>query len=308
MLFNQSDKNNTAQLYALSVLSGPHCGAHLKLSGQNITISGADDSDYILSEFQSGALQVVFDKNRVRIRFKPVSVGAKISINGTRGLGEKTSSIPLPCLVELPEGTRLHLWKIPQRSVSTIKRWVLTVGVVMIAFLSAAMYVSKALAPNSAIDAIASAETDNVEKVVDTFMAPAAPIPVTPQPSALEVVSELELYADSVDLASLIIMAEEGIIRISGDIRPDQERAWFDFRQRAETSFGIPIVSTVKVAEFNAPLAVTSVWVGDAPFVVTRDGRRHMIGDLVGDGWVIDTITLDAVLLVRGRERVVVEF
>jgi hypothetical protein len=71
------------------------------------------------------------------------------------------------------------------------------------------------------------------------------------------------------------------------------------------------LLSEVKEGEVKVeppPLAIQSVWFGDEPYLVARDGQRYGVGSAVGNGWQLDRIEVDRVLLKRGAEVVALNF
>lgn len=60
------------------------------------------------------------------------------------------------------------------------------------------------------------------------------------------------------------------------------------------------IESRVRSINDLLPVDLRSISLGDVPFVVTRDGNRYMVGATLGDGYVIDAIHSDHLVLQRG--------
>ena len=103
-----------------------------------------------------------------------------------------------------------------------------------------------------------------------------------------------------------------GTIAVDGTIDPAMQpaweatQAWFDqrFAQR------IVMVCDVVVSDADAgpQLTVEAVWAGDRPYVVAADGRRYGEGAALDNGWQLDRIEADRLVISRGGQWLALTF
>ena len=128
-----------------------------------------------------------------------------------------------------------------------------------------------------------------------------------------EVAGELGARLAAAGLADAVtVVPGFGTITVDGAIDPALQpawqltQAWFDqrFTQR------IVLVCNVAVSdEDSGPrLTVEAVWVGDRPYVVAADGRRYGEGAALDNGWQLDRIEADRLLISRGGQQLALTF
>ena len=125
----------------------------------------------------------------------------------------------------------------------------------------------------------------------------------------LKQAAELSLVAHGLKDIHVEQGDKPGTLRVSG-VSPDREK-WKKVLLSLKND--LPLVSEwddqVGIAPKPEipPLDVSSVSMGQVPFAVTRDGERLFIGNSLGNGYQIEDINLQYLLVSRGAEMVKVQ-
>jgi len=137
-----------------------------------------------------------------------------------------------------------------------------------------------------------------------------APATHAPAPTMLtEAVVDFRRYLGTTGLAQTVrINASGDVVVANGTITPDDRGRWLDAQKwfDGHISGRIALRDTVNVAGAVAPpqLAIAAVSMEPVPNVVTQDGQHLVVGAVLQDGWHIERITLEAVMLSRGGHEV----
>ncbi len=124
-----------------------------------------------------------------------------------------------------------------------------------------------------------------------------------------QAVADFRHYLTSAGLADTVrISASDGVVVASGDIQARDRGPWLDAQKwfDGHVSSQFALRNSVSVAEpASLPaLSVAAVSMEPVPNVVTQDGQRFVVGAVLQDGWRIDRITLNDVILRRGGREV----
>jgi len=137
--------------------------------------------------------------------------------------------------------------------------------------------------------------------------APAAPAHA---PATLtQAVADFRRYLAGTGLAQTVqINASGDVVVASGTIAPDDRGSWLDaqkwFDGHQSGRFALRDALNV-VGAVNPPqLAIAAVSMKPVPNIVTRDGQHLVVGAVLQDGWHVDRITLNDVILRRGGREV----
>ena len=137
-----------------------------------------------------------------------------------------------------------------------------------------------------------------------------APATLASAPAMLtEAVADFRRYLGTTGLAQTVrINAIGDVVVASGTITPDDRGRWLDAQKwfDGHISGRIALRDTVNVAGAVDPpqLAIAAVAMEPVPNIVTQDGQHLVVGAVLQDGWHIDRITLEAVVLSRGGREV----
>jgi hypothetical protein len=135
--------------------------------------------------------------------------------------------------------------------------------------------------------------------------APTVRSPVT----LAQAVADFRHYLTSTGLAERVrIGATGGVVVASGAIQAQDRGTWLDAQKwfDGHLSSQFALRNSVNLAESPDPpaLSVAAVSMKPVPNVVTQDGQRFVAGAVLQDGWRIDRITLNDVILRRGGREV----
>lgn len=141
--------------------------------------------------------------------------------------------------------------------------------------------------------------------------APAAPqvgLATTTEPGAApateqQVLEALRERLVEARLPMLSVNAQDNYLRVSGELDPDQRARWGTVQQWFDSHYGQSHLLQNAVT-LRAPLAqprvrIQGVWLGDKPYVVGERGERLYPGAAMADGWVLQRIEPEQLVLSR---------
>lgn len=137
-----------------------------------------------------------------------------------------------------------------------------------------------------------------------------APATLAHSPATLtEAVADFRRYLAGTSLAQTVrINASGDVVVASGTIQPGDRGSWLDAQKwfDGHLSSQFALRNTVSVAGAVDPpqLAIAAVSMKPVPNIVTEDGQHFVAGAVLQDGWHIDRITLNDVILRRGGREV----
>ncbi|MBK8453160.1 MAG: type III secretion system inner membrane ring subunit SctD [Thiofilum sp.] len=110
----------------------------------------------------------------------------------------------------------------------------------------------------------------------------------------------LQQFVEKNGLSDRIRVAiNQGKITVSGELTNTEIKRWKDLYSEFVATYGEgpSIVENLYDARDRIKLAIRSVSVGDVPFLVSKDGKKYMIGSSLGNSYFIKDIKPDHVLL-----------
>ncbi|ABC30002.1 putative type III export protein YscD [Hahella chejuensis KCTC 2396] len=99
----------------------------------------------------------------------------------------------------------------------------------------------------------------------------------------------------------VLVNAQDGRLSITSDIRLEDSEAWRRVQRKFQERFGGTLDLSV-IADARPTLAIRSVSLGAVPHLVLANGRRYGLGAHVSDGYFLEQVAKDAVVLRRGEE------
>jgi type III secretion protein D len=107
-------------------------------------------------------------------------------------------------------------------------------------------------------------------------------------------------------LTTVEIASDATAITARGSIDSAALGKWRDIQQWFDSTFGIAVVLTSQVEAKplspSAPLTVQAIWAGAGPYVIDGRGQKLFAGAVISDGWVVDRIEQNRVVLRRGAD------
>lgn len=109
----------------------------------------------------------------------------------------------------------------------------------------------------------------------------------------------------------LNVQAEDGAVRVDGVLPPDKQAAWQQVQRQFDQTYGGRFVlhASLNAQSTQRPgLQPAAVWTGPQPYVMTEAGERLPEGSVLEDGWTIDRIQADRIIMRRGTQSVALTF
>ncbi|KRQ93571.1 hypothetical protein CQ12_38920 [Bradyrhizobium jicamae] len=278
------------------VLSGLYAGLTGKAAvGAGLIGSGLDaDMIFVEQGLEPHHLRIIPHCNSIEI--EPLAAG--ISVDGHRNIapGERRS-VPLPAVVHIGGmSIRWSTQDFPQaRSSHRFHSLIVALSLVLLS--------SVAIGPLSTILAPADSGvmlSTNSPPAVDV-----APKPTIHRVDARAADATAELLRQQVERRGLLnikVSSGPGVVTAEGNVTPPLVAKWQELQQWFDhQTNGTPaLVNAVTVKEEKTPssIAVQAVWRGSEPYLLIG-GQKYFVGALLNNGWTIDRIEDERVLLTR---------
>lgn len=315
----------TQSPYLLTILTGPNAGAQQRLTSRRVMLGASDVADFILDDFEGPDVELTVSKDRIRF---------KTDRDGLRVIGAEPAEPGLPIYCDLPATVQLTdriqaniCCTHPTRKTGALTRMAAAVGV--LAVLGAGGYVAmqsgqfdvisdanagvnptEEIAPEELSGELVAARLARFDEAAT--QEPAAEV-ATQETTRLTQADAEEMLLKALSdagLSGLEAKAEGGVLRVKGLLSDARKSDWRAIRDQYDGQFGniAPLLLEIEEDAEGPPLAIASIWLGDAPEVITRGGDILKTGDTTEGGWLISEITAGAVHLERGRQSIVIDF
>jgi type III secretion protein D len=296
LLFRRLSVNDAAFLH-FEVLSGLYSGlTGNSAPGANLIGSGLDsDMVFVEQRLEPRHFRITFLHNSIEVEVEALAAGISIVGRGDIAADGRVV-VPLPMVIHA--GTMSILWSAPDaaQAVSTgIPRLLIPmVAMVLIGLLGTCAL--SAIFFYGGSPYTLSANSPGAEPAPEQIIN--RPHDQTNQVTA----KALQEEVDRAGLHNIKISSANGIVTANGTIMPSlvarwqKVHQWFDHR----TSGALTLVSGVAIKEEKAApsIAVEAVWRGALPYLLIG-GQKYFVGALLDDGWTVDRIEDDRVLLSR---------
>lgn len=281
--------------YLVTVLTGPNAGAQVPVGKGTTRIGTEDGADIQLDTLAAGRVALGFSRNQVRIR--PTSVAVRDSGGRTCPAG-RTTLLSLPTAVFLDDQTQIHLCRTtparpPMAAFGT-------------GFGLAALVFGMATA-----GALTGPDSAAVPPQADRHLTAGPGLPrAQPAITADAAADALRAKADELGLEGLSVASDGEAVRVTGSYGLEQSGAWHSLRRLHDDRFGgrIALLADVTESDLSPPFAIASVWLGDAPEIITQDGAALKPGETSAEGWQVDAILPDKVRLTRASQTIEIAF
>jgi hypothetical protein len=128
----------------------------------------------------------------------------------------------------------------------------------------------------------------------------------TPQSTVEEAASQLIARLKSVSINSLKVTTADKRILVAGSLTKREAAAWTSAQQWFDETHSGRVVLTANVAigeNKTAPnLRLQAIWFGERPYVITEEGAHFYEGALLDNGWILQRIAEDRIVLEREGE------
>lgn len=282
----------------LDITHGLHQGVHLTLASAVYTIGTAASADLILSDAGIAERHMVlrFDDGRVAVE----ALGGDVLVVGLDG---QQTRIPmgnghrarLPVEIAIGDA-RLRLGSGARAQASGASssiwrsklHWILAL-VLMCLCVGAFAFRDEPAAPAA--------------------LAQSTPARVAQSPSKTPAQARqwLEQQLLAADLKGIKVSEAGGQVLAEGAYDPTLKSRWVALQQAYDQQFGQQVMLQANVSarsEISRPrVRFQAVWFGASPYVINDSGKRLYPGAALSDGWMLESIENNQVILARGEER-----
>jgi hypothetical protein len=304
---------------ALSVVAGIHSGVTYALKSREFRIGSAPHSDIVLRDPGIAAehVKLLLERGTASIE----ATGGDIIIDGepiARGQGCRTK-LPFRlklCNAELEfaatRGGASGTARIFQTATATVGGPLLAVALIVSLAYGLSAMARESSSPAGASDTIA--DIKNWAHVAWAGRSPSSggvrksepprsvERPGSP-PRIAEAEHELKARLAGARLGAARVDAAGGRLAVSGQIGKQDVAAWTGIQQWFDQTYGDHLVLTTAIAIVDGKAAPVlqpqAIWYGEHAYVVAADGARYYEGTVLENGWTIQSIEADRILLSR---------
>jgi hypothetical protein len=131
--------------------------------------------------------------------------------------------------------------------------------------------------------------------------------PVAAQHSSVEeAATQLLAKLKSVNINSLRVTSGDRRVVVAGSLTKREGESWTSVQQWFDETYAGRVVLTANVAigdSKSAPaLRLQAIWFGERPYVITEEGAHFYEGALLENGWILQKIAEDRIVLEREGE------
>lgn len=282
----------------LAIEAGLHEGARLMLDSGSYRVGSAPDCDIILHDDGVASRHALLRVAGGELRLE--AVGGAIALDPERrrvlpaGSGVKPT---LPATVWIGQAQLALTGRAAAKRMGT-KAVMAASAVVAVAGIVAAYTLTS--------------QPSAVRQIIATDSADAAAVVRTSGGQVSDAAAQLRRVLAATGLSGVAVTASGERVLATGSIEPGQAQAWAAAQQSFDAAHGgrLQLGSEVRVAqqEEEPKIALQAVWLGEHPYVLTTDGRRHHQGAFLDNGWTVRSITKDGVTFVRGERSFTLTF
>lgn len=290
----------TASKPVLSVTQGLHQGGRISLDGTQYTFGSTPDADFILNDpgVEPRHLVLRLADGKVAVE----AVGGEVRVEDPQG---RAIIVPLgsgyrgqlPLRIALGEAQLSLEHEQPARAAAAIAQ-------PQHASAFTRTHVALALGL-MLICAFAYAMRGEPPK---PLAASVTPVPRAPQlPSLAQAHQWLGQQLLANGLEGVRLSEAGGQLVAEGRLDLTQKARWLAVRQDYDQRYGQQVMLHSMVtaqADVARPrVRFQAVWFGNNPYVISESGKRLYPGAALADGWMLERIDSDQVILARGEER-----
>lgn len=279
----------------LFVLSGLHAGAMAPLGGKTRYRVGSDIAgDIVLRDADVASHHVTIELENEVIRFESHADGVLV---------DKRLQVPKGHLCEPRLPFSFSIGNVNMRvaqddekkksflNVSQLKRKALfPVGLVMFCtFFIMMLYI-----PGMA------GESGGREKLISRPELFVQDVPIE------TVRQELSVLLDESGLSNLKVQGNNSQLIVSGELASQEKSRWNNIQVWFDRTYGASYLLRSNLTEMQAPkVIIKAVWLGEFPYFIDEQGVRRYPGDIMADGWVLEKINIQELVLAKnGRQHI----
>jgi hypothetical protein len=127
-----------------------------------------------------------------------------------------------------------------------------------------------------------------------------------------EASAQLVAKLKSLNIQSLKVSTGDRRVLVSGSLTKREAAAWNSVQQWFDETYSGRVVLTANVAVGEAKstpnLRLQAIWFGERPYVITEEGAHFYEGALLDNGWVLQRIAEDRIVLEREGEQLALTY
>ncbi len=306
----------------LEVVSGFHSGVSLALDEGSYAIGSTADADIVLRD-----PGVASEHALLRIEAGAVRIEA---VGGDLGVGDDLITQGHGCKLRMPVeiamgnarlklshpgGANAGLFSGKLQPVGNFiaRRPMMAAGGVICAALAVSVATHEAPSPIKVAEAgpepkqlalTKAAYYSDVDSLAKygTSTDPAAVQHSSVEEAATQLLAKLK----TMNIHSLKVTAGDKRVAVMGSLTKREGASWTSVQQWFDETYGGRVVLTANVAigdSKSAPsLRLQAIWFGERPYVITEEGAHFYEGALLDNGWVLQRIAEDRLVLEREGE------
>jgi hypothetical protein len=300
---------------AFEVVTGLHGGVRLMLENGEYGIGSTPGADIVLRDPGVMPGHAVLGVQRGRVRLD--------ATGGDVGLGTQIISQGQGCRLGLPlelslGGASMRLSRIETRAAGRSRFAiaglaacsVAVVAVVIVGFLREEVKArSSRVATNLPLSESGTgiAAPGREDGSADPDRASVHPVPLI-----AEAMHELTDRINAANIRTLRVSVVEGRLAVSGALGPQDTPAWSGIQQWFDRTYRGRLVLTTNLGfgegRTMPALQLRAVWFGERPYVITAEGAHFNQGAILDNGWVIQDIGQDRIVLIKKGEAVTLTY
>ncbi len=290
----------------IKVLSGQHAGASQELAFGELAVGSSLDADIVITDpgIAGHHVRLSFTQTKLEIE----ALEGEVTLNGEAVAQGSSASDAYPSLISVA-GVSLEIKRHRRVLFEASPLWYTRGGAVIVILLML-LALNKVLEPSSAARALVSANVHELAAEAGKNDMPANTVRHLKRASAENIsaaVQSLRERLNASGIATLDISATSEAVAVSGVVPPAKESDWQATERWFDNNFGNTIVLEARVSFLSrkaqqSPLEIQSVWAGKMPYVIDGRGDKVYEGTKLRDGWLIDKIEKDHVVLRRQAE------
>jgi hypothetical protein len=127
-----------------------------------------------------------------------------------------------------------------------------------------------------------------------------------------EAATQLIAKIKSMNIQSLKVTTGDRRVAVVGNVTKREAASWTSVQQWFDETYGGRVVLTANVAvgdSKSAPsLRLQAIWFGERPYVITEEGAHFYEGALLENGWILQRIAEDRLVLEREGEQLALTY
>ena len=305
----------------LEVTGGLHNGVSLALDEGSYSIGSTAGADIVLRDAgvasEHALLRIEGGSVRIEAMGGDLGVGDDLVTQGhgcklrmpvELALGEARLRLSHPSAVE----AGLFAGKFQPVTNFLARRPMMAAGGVICAALAVSVATHESPAPFKAAEAgqeprLAVTKAAYYSDVEQLGKFGGKPDPVAAQHSSVEeAATQLMAKLKSMNIQSLKVTSGDKRVAVAGSLTKREAAAWTAVQQWFDETYAGRVVLTANVAigeSKSAPsLRLQAVWFGERPYVITEEGAHFYEGALLDNGWILQRIAEDRLVLEREGE------